>query len=371
MEGIPVGRNSRRDSPYGFGETLFPDTEARENAVEEIVGIGGADDFPQVVKRFAQGHGDVFLARALTREMQCRDQVLAGGFQARADSRGDFGSPVPSPRVGGVESIGDEFQKSRESGSRRRGDMDVGGRVGAAGIEVVLGPREQGGGSDSAGRGFSTLVDWDAFQDQVGAARGALPLFRRLSGNVVGLTFDAGGVDELDHPIADGHGGVQGIARGARDGTDNGMSCSRERVEKAAFAGIGGPNEKDDGNFPLQSAMAQGIFERMELVFRPRESSDQLFGGDERDVLFNEVQARFNIREQVKEVGAQFGDRAGNAAGALVDGGMQIGEVVRFDQPEDAFRLGEIKTSGEKGTEGELAWAGKPRARGNALAFDR
>ena len=149
------GENSPwiRVPPGCTGGSLLPDAEAAEDAVEDVVGDDGADDFAQFVDGLPEVEGHELVATAF-------EQGLGRGLEGLArrgrGSRGNgrrspWGVAVGRPRLQRGGDGGAKLVEARAGlGAGRQG---IGGEV--RGGEVALGPDAEvsGSGLDRTSRG--------------------------------------------------------------------------------------------------------------------------------------------------------------------------------------------------------------------------
>jgi hypothetical protein len=69
-----------------------------------------------------------------------------------------------------------------------------------------------------------------------------------------------------------------------------------------------------------------------ELLYTAMQRGPQPWAIDEIEILFYEIEARFEIGEQVEQFIAQSSNRSSNSAGQLAQGNFGLARVARVDQ---------------------------------------
>jgi hypothetical protein len=101
-----------------------------------------------------------------------------------------------------------------------------------------------------------------------------------------------------------------------------------------------------------------------ETVFDVQQLTLQLRGGDELDVLVDEIQAGFELCQQVQQLAPHPMQRSGQAAGQLPEGDIKLGPAARVNDRQHGFGLRQIQTPGQEGSQREFSGPGQPSARG-------
>ena len=80
----------------------------------------------------------------------------------------------------------------------------------------------------------------------------------------------------------------------------------------------------------------------------------QFVGRDEADVVFDEIQARFQIGQQIEQIAAHLLERPRQSAGQLPQRDLQLVAIGGIDHPQHGFGLGQINPAGEKRSQREF-----------------
>ena len=153
------------------------------------------------------------------------------------------------------------------------------------------------------------------------------------------------------------------VARGARDLGDDGAVLLQQAVEQAALADVGAA---DDGE--RESLRAPGCRRRKlaasvrDAASIGREPAQDLRGGRDADVVFGEIDAGFEQRDQLQQLLLERRDAAGDGALHLLRGDARLVERGGVDQVADGLGLRQVDAAVEEGAQGELAGLGEARA---------
>src|SRR6185369_8977773 len=85
-------------------------------------------------------------------------------------------------------------------------------------------------------------------------------------------------------------------------------------------------------------------------------------GRSHADIIFGEVDAGLEERDEFQELFFERGDAAGNRAAGLLGGDARLVKSGSVDEVADGFRLGEIEAAVEECPQGELAGFGEAGA---------
>src|SRR3954452_16909673 len=77
------------------------------------------------------------------------------------------------------------------------------------------------------------------------------------------------------------------------------------------------------------------------------------------NVVFREIHARFEQRDELHQLFLDGREAARECAFELLRGDLRLVQRLRFDEVADGFGLREIEASVEKGAHGELTWLGE------------
>ncbi len=92
------------------------------------------------------------------------------------------------------------------------------------------------------------------------------------------------------------------------------------------------------------------------------EAAQDLVGGRHADVVFGEIDAGFEQRDQLQQLLLERGDAARNRAARLLRGDARLVERGGFDQVAHGFGLRQVDAAVEKGAQREFAGLGQARA---------
>ncbi len=169
-------------------------------------------------------------------------------------------------------------------------------------------------------------------------------------------------VHEDDRQAAEVGGFLDGIARGAGDGRDDGAVVAEELVEQTGLARVGPAHDSGADAASQKSGLRRGAQQFVHELHAARESRDELVLGVGRDVFVGKIYVRFDVREGLDEVIAQEVDALGKFAGKLFVGGGEGEFGARGNQIVHGLGLREVNAAIEKCAAGEFAWLGEARA---------
>ena len=92
------------------------------------------------------------------------------------------------------------------------------------------------------------------------------------------------------------------------------------------------------------------------------EAPQNLLGRRDADVVFGEIDAGFEQRDQLQQLLLDRRDAARDRAARLLRGDARLVERGGFDQVADGFGLRQVDAAVEEGAQRELAGLGQPRA---------
>ena len=92
------------------------------------------------------------------------------------------------------------------------------------------------------------------------------------------------------------------------------------------------------------------------------QAAQDLCGGRHADIVFGEIDAGFEQRDQLEQLLLDRGDAARDRAADLLRGHARLVERGGFDQVAHGFGLRQIDAAVEKSAQGELAGLGQTRA---------
>src|SRR5581483_5994384 len=159
----------------------------------------------------------------------------------------------------------------------------------------------------------------------------------------------------MDGDAAEGNGFGDQIARGAGNGGDNGAIAFDELIEEARLPYI---RASDDGKreaFVHDLAKRETFLKLRERRADVGDAGDGLFGGENGNVVFGEVDAGFEDGDEIHELLLDGLDAARDGSAELLGSDFRLVERLRIDEVADGFGLGEIDAPIEEGAHGELA----------------
>ena len=179
---------------------------------------------------------------------------------------------------------------------------------------------------------------------------------------------EAGCVDDVYGDAVHCYSFYDQVAGGAGGGGDDGSVAFDEAVEEGRLAGVGAAYDGECEAVSDDAGVGEGSFEFGQGGVDGVDLGEDLGGGEEVEVVFDEVDSGFEFGDESDEAFFDGSDAAGERSAELLGGEAGLVEGLGFDEVVDGFGLGEVEASGEEGALGELARLGEAGSVGDALA---
>jgi hypothetical protein len=168
-----------------------------------------------------------------------------------------------------------------------------------------------------------------------------------LSGGADGVIrvggFQSGRVDKQAAAAVEVDFALQVVARCAGLVGDNGRRrvglFIDQRVPKAAFTGVRQANENNAWQSVAGRSGLKPRSKPLDILPPQRQAVMKLASGNELDVLFHEVEARFQFGQRVEETLAEVAERAGQTARELFESNVEFPAAAGIDDAKDCFGL--------------------------------
>ena len=158
-------------------------------------------------------------------------------------------------------------------------------------------------------------------QNELGAGHAVVAAPDTLGLDGIGRLAQAGGVNEHHGDTADVGGFLNGIARGAGGGRDDGAVVPKQLIEQTGFAGVGPTNDHGANTTAQDATFVGGGEELVDEVQRGFQSADELGLRVRRDVFIGKINVRLEMGEYVHQIVAQLADALAEFTSELFVGG--------------------------------------------------
>jgi hypothetical protein len=158
------------------------------------------------------------------------------------------------------------------------------------------------------------------------------------------------------------------VARGAGNRRDDGQLRPGQRVQQGTLACVGLPGNDHLEPFAQQGALLRGVEHGGQLPGQPVEAATGIGLFQKIDLLFGEIQRRFDQHAQFDEPVAQVRDALGKGPGERAGCTAGRGFGAGVDQVGDGFRLGQIQFVVQEGALSEFTRLGQAQTWQRALA---
>jgi hypothetical protein len=128
----------------------------------------------------------------------------------------------------------------------------------------------------------------------------------------------------------------------------------RQRIEQATLARVGRPEQDHPGQPSHRLSILKTPEHGIDLIDRLGQRVRNGSITDERNILFNKVEPRLQIRQQINQPLTKLSDLPTDSSTALIHGAPERIGILRLDQGKDTLRLGQVESTSQKGSKGEF-----------------
>ena len=214
------------------------------------------------------------------------------------------------------------------------------------------------GGDEIAFGGRHVLGSINEADAQIGIGEGASGAANTFLFDFARSIAQSCGIDDFQRVALEGNGLLDGVARGAGVGGDDGAVAAGQEIEQGGFADVRGAGDDDAGAFAQNAAFLPGGQQGVDFVGNGGQAINKSIRNRLRQFIIRKIEHGLDVRRDGQEGIVERADASAKGILELGGGEARCAFGTGLDEIQDGFGLSQIEFAVQKSAFGEFAGFG-------------